>query len=135
VETFTRLFGSLLLFVYHCSWFRFDLFAAQYSFMGFEISQYSRSKGLRSRICLDAGLAGVAEGVGPTASAPSLLRAVWPARSFRRPVSFNRGGCRIDCRDSTARNEARHDQTFTSFDIESVRQHWASILLLSYRVQ
>jgi hypothetical protein len=83
------------------SGFRFDHFAAQYSFMGYEIShQHHCQQGLGSRIYVQAGLAGVAEGVGRTASALSSLCRMWPEWSVRRSVSQNPTvlGCRDDQR-------------------------------------
>jgi hypothetical protein len=82
------------------SGFRFDLFAAQYSFMGIEIGYYRHQQSPGSRFCVHASVAGVAEGVGPTASALSSLYPVWPAWSFRRSVSQDPTilGCRNDKR-------------------------------------
>src|ERR1035437_53329 len=102
------------------SGFRFDLFAAQYSFMGIEISNYRRHQRLSSRSCVQAGVAGVAEGVGPTASTLSSLYPVWPAWSFRRSVSQDPtilGCCDDQCRNPCADSssvlrrtlEDRHD--------------------------
>lgn len=68
----------------------------------------ARRQSHRSRICVQTLLDGVAEGIGRTASAPSLLCAVRTARIFRRSVSQNSTllGCRDDqrralCADSS----------------------------------
>src|ERR1035438_3819691 len=84
------------------SGFRFDLFAAQYSFMGIEISHHRHQESLGNRFCVHAGVAGVAQGVGPTAPALSWLYPVWPAWSFRRSVSQD--PTILGCRDDQRRN-------------------------------
>src|ERR1035437_10281824 len=100
--------------------FRFDLFAAQYSIMGIEIGYYRHQRSPGRRFCVHAGVAGVAEGVGPTASALSSLYPVWPAWSFRRSVSQDPtilGCCDDQCRNPCADSssvlrrtlEDRHD--------------------------
>ena len=71
------------------SGFRFNLFAAQYCSKGIEISQYRRQQSLGNPSCVHAGVAGVAEGVGRTASTLSSLCRVRAKWSFRRSVCQN----------------------------------------------
>jgi hypothetical protein len=57
--------------------------------MGIEVGKYPHQQDLVSRIYVQAGSAGVAEGIGPTASALSSLCRMRPECSVRRSVPQN----------------------------------------------